>query len=146
MRAHNGVIGTFDLEVKNYARPDSFDKSIEEIPFFKLFLYKYKKEVCNICEFFTIYDNEKKQGKIELDENGKIKGIPNIKNISRIEKDINILMNKFPYPLEIEYEKGYVRFNIEDRYKYVEYHAQFSYEGWDSVVAPHWRARIFYEI
>ncbi len=143
MRAHNGVIGTFDLEVKNYARPDSFPGYYGDVPSISLLLRKDKSEVCNIGEFFKIKDTEKKYGTVSVDDEGNITGIPQIKDISQIENDFKKLMNEYAYPLSIYYERGYVKFMIGNVYTYVTYNTRNMYRDDVNCIAPHWLSDSF---
>ena len=140
MRAHNGVIGTFDLEVKNYARPSSFSEYYKyykygDFPEMDFLLIKYKNELCNIAEFFTLYDNENKVGDIYKDDNGNIVGMPKIQNISKIKKDIEKLLNEYPYPLEIGYSKGLASFSVGVKFKVAYRTEKYNYY---MEAAPRW--------
>lgn len=138
-RAHNGAIGKIKINIVNYARPKSFQDYHGNIKELNSLLSDYKEEVCKIAEFFTIYNEEDKYGTITVNKNGEIIGIPVIRNISLIEKDIKKIINEYSYPVDIYFEKGYIQFQIGESIT-VEYDANNSYEGYPRRITSHWLA------
>ena len=138
-RAHNGTIGKIKINIINYARPDSFPLYHGGIKEINKLLMDYKKEISDIAEFFTINDAEDRYGDITVNNKGIIIGIPNIKNIAVIENTIKKLLEEYPYPIDIYYEKGCVVFTIGDNVT-VEYDANNSFDDNAHKITSHWIA------
>ena len=138
-RAHNGAIGKININIVNYARPKSFPLYHGGIKEINKLLMDYKKEISDIAEFFTINNTEDQYGDITVNNKGEIIGIPNIKNISAIENTIKKLLEEYPYPIDMYYEKGCVVFTIGDKVT-VEYDANESFDGNAHKITSHWIA------
>ena len=93
----------------------------------------------DIAEFFTISNDEDKYGDITVNSNGEIIGIPDIKNISTIKDAIKKLIEEYPYPIDIYFEKGCVIFTVGDNVT-VEYDANKSFDDNAYKITNHWIA------
>jgi hypothetical protein len=138
-RAHNGAIGKIKINVVNYARPENFQLYHGGIKEINSLLTDYKAEICDIADFFTINNKEDAYGDITVDKEGKIVGIPNIENISKIQNTITKLIEEYPYPIDIYFEKGCVIFSIGDNIT-VEYNANDTFDNNANKITEHWAA------
>lgn len=144
MRMHNGKTKSYKLKVVNYANPNAFSYYDGQIPEINDLLKNYKKEICNIATFFTVYGEKGVCGTITVDESGSISGIPKLEKAAAIHDDLKKLMEDYKSLIDIYYNgKGYVEFRVyfgKSHYDVV-YSEENTFETSPLRIAEHWLGR-----
>lgn len=146
MRLHNGIVKTLRFKVVNYAKPKRFKYYKGDISAINNLLKNYKKDLCDIATFFTIYGEKEKKGKISADNEGNIIYTSEINNIKQIEDSIKRLMDNYSLPMDISYVgKGYVEFKIffDHSYYIITYSEENDFSTSPLRIANHWIGKTY---